>query len=319
MTQTANMIASNSVDTPETPNNPQEHSESRPAARWRLGILMGGSAVLVIAAGWLFVSNSLQAQQPLGKRWAAEEMVSMEDIDHSPYDALLQKYVDEDGYVDYASWKQSESDRRALQDYLTALSRATPSRNASQSARLAFWINVYNALTLEGILREYPTTSIRNHTSKLGGYNIWKHLPLLVGNTPFSLHEIEHEVLRPMGEPRIHFAIVCASIGCPRLLNEAYTAEDLESQLTKNSRDFFSRSQNLQVDQDSRVIYVSSILKWFGDDFGDSQQERFTYLKPYLPEEARELSVDPQTTVRYLDYDWNLNDQTSKPQRAESR
>ena len=142
---------------------------------------------------------------------------------------------------------------------------------------LAFWINAYNATTIEGILQVYPTSSIRNHTAKVAGYNLWKDLPLLVGGKPHSLDAMEHQILRKMGEPRIHFAIVCASVGCPRLMNEAYTPDRIEEQLALNTRDFFSRSQNFQVDQ-SGVMHVSSILDWFGEDFGPTQQAQFTEI-----------------------------------------
>jgi len=117
----------------------------------------------------------------------------MDDADHLAYDTLLSKYVDRDGYVDYAAWKKSTADRQVLRGYLEHLSR---------DAQLKFWINAYNAVTLEGILQVYPTSSIRNHTAKLFGYNIWKELPLRVGHETYSLDQMEHEILRKMGERR---------------------------------------------------------------------------------------------------------------------
>ena len=118
---------------------------------------------------------------------------------------------------------------------------------------MAYWINAYNAVTLEGILAVYPTDSIRKHTDK-NSYDIWNHLKFISGDQQISLNDIEHKVLRKMNEPRIHFAIVCASIGCPRLLNEAYVPQKLEQQLATNSTDFFSRSRNLQFDQASNQL-----------------------------------------------------------------
>jgi hypothetical protein len=237
----------------------------------------------------------------------------MDQINHDPLDALLRKYVDQDGFVNYAAWHRSAADRKALQDYLGTLSRGSTSQSASREAQLAFWINVYNAVTLEGILQVYPTDSIRNHTSKFGGYNLWKDLPLLVGGKPFSLDDIEHQVLRKMGEPRIHFAIVCASIGCPRLRNEAYRPEKIDVQLADNARDFFSRPQNLNVDAAARTLYLSSILDWFGVDFGRSQSEQLRSIRPYLPQSAQALTQDPNVRIRYQDYNWSLNDRIRKP------
>lgn len=140
---------------------------------------------------------------------------------------------------------------------------------------------------------------------------------MIVGDASYSLDQMEHAILRKMGEPRIHFAIVCASVGCPRLRNEAYVAETLQAQLADNTRDFFSRLQNLRVEGPSRTLYVSSILDWFGGDFGRTQSEQLTVLRPYLPEAAARLAADPRVRVRFLDYDWDLNDQRTKA--AESR
>ena len=270
-----------------------------------------GSLFLVAIVGTIVFlnSNGIAKDKPeLGKQWAAQQYVSMNQIDHSTFDALLKRYVDKDGFVNYASWKRSNADRQALQSYLARLSQATPAVEATRESQIAFWINAYNAVTLEGILQVYPTTSIRKHTSKFGGYNIWDDLPLLVGGKKYSLNDMEHKVLRKMQEPRIHFAIVCASIGCPRLFNQAYTPKLLNQQLTTNTVDFFSRSQNFKVDNGG-TMHVSSILKWFGSDFGDTQVKRFTYLQPYLPKNAQQLAVHPRTRVKFQSYNWSLNEQ----------
>ena len=112
-----------------------------------------------------------------------------------------------------------------------------------------------------------------------------------------------------MNEPRIHFAIVCASIGCPRLLNEAYVADKLEQQLALNSTDFFSRSQNLQVDPNTRTLKMSEIMNWFGKDFGNGSQAQMSAVKPYLPSEAQRIVDSGGFRVSYLEYDWNINSQ----------
>ncbi|MEX1224748.1 MAG: DUF547 domain-containing protein, partial [Pirellulales bacterium] len=212
----------------------------------------------------------------------------------------------------YAGWKQSAQDMQALDAYLAALSAASPRAPASKAGQLAFWINAYNAVTIRGILREYPTTSIRNHTAKLLGYNIWDDLKLNVGGADYSLNQMEHEILRKMGEPRIHFAIVCASRSCPRLLNEAYTADELEQQLTLNTKVFFANEGNFQHDPQRRRFGLSSILKWFGEDFGSTQAEQLRTIAPYLPNRAAyDAAVANSVSVSYLDYDWGLNDQNA--------
>ncbi len=226
-------------------------------------------AMIIVVAAIVLPNHSATAEDKfVGKDWPEAMRISMDQIDHAPYDQLLKKYVDKNGLVNYKSWQANVVDRTALQNYLVELGKADPQQPAKREAKLAFWINAYNAVTIEGILQVYPTSSIRNHTAKVWGYNIWKNLYLYVGGKKFSLDSIEHQVLRPMGEPRIHFAIVCASIGCPRLLNEAYNGERLEEQLTRNTTDFFSRAQNLQVDAAGNTLGLSSIMSWFGEDFG---------------------------------------------------
>ncbi len=253
--------------------------------------------------------SAVNADEFAGKQWPAAKQVAIDDVKHDSWDSLLQKYVDEDGMVNYQDWQNNETDRALLQTYLESLSQANPNAKSDEKAKLAYWINAYNALTVEGILRVYPTTSIRNHTARLIGYNIWKNLYLYSGSSKINLDSIEHQVLRKMNEPRIHFAIVCASIGCPRLLNRAYTADDLEDQLTANATDFFSRSQNLKIDTKDSILYLSSIMSWFGSDFGDSTTKQVQTIAPYMSKEAKAFVAKGNFSVRYLDYDWDLNKQ----------
>ncbi len=244
------------------------------------------------------------------------QRIPVEQINHAAWTALLAKYVDDQGMVNYAAWKASAADQKALDEYLVRLSAASFGGAASHEAQLAFWINAYNAVTVKGILREYPTSSIRNHTSKFGGYNIWKDLQIPLEDRTYSLDQIEHDVLRKMKEPRIHFAIVCAAMGCPRLRNEAYTAKDLDSQLTDDAKTFFADRSKFTYDPARRTIGLSSILKWFGEDFGTSQAEQMRAIAPYLPDaEARRLAEGGQARVTYLDYDWELNDQAKAGRR----
>ena len=246
----------------------------------------------------------------LGTNVPPAQQVPVGNIDQSGWDVLLKKYVDERGNVDYTKWKATAADTKALDDYLLQLSATSFPANASQGEKLAFWINAYNAVTVKGILREYPTTSIRNHTAKFIGYNIWKDLQLLVGGKAYSLEGIEHKVLRKMGEPRIHFAIVCASVGCPRLLNEAYTAENVGEQMTLNAQAFFADPTKFNADPRSGTIQVSPILSWFASDFGEDSAAQMKTIAPYVPTAAQALAKSGRARVSYLDYDWGLNDRS---------
>jgi hypothetical protein len=252
----------------------------------------------------------------VGRTAPTGQRVSMDSMDHSSWDALLKKYVDADGDVDYANWKKTEADVKALDAYLADLSRGLPGKASSRLAQFAYWINAYNAMTIKGILREYPTTSIRNHTAKVWGYNIWDDLLLITPKGNFSLNHIEHEILRKMGDARIHFAIVCASKGCPRLLNQAYTSSQLDEQLTANAKHFFSDRQRFKADVDAKRIYVSPILKWFAEDFGSSDAQRMRFIATFLPDlDAQRLARSGSAGVSYLDYDWNLNEKPGGSRR----
>ena len=255
-------------------------------------------------------ASTVRAGTPIyvGKR--SNSNVSMDRIDHAGWNQLLQRYVDKNGLVNYKDWKASAADTKALDRYLSHLSTASPSIVAKREAKLAYWINAYNAVTVRGILREYPTSSIRNHTAKFYGYNIWHDLKLHVGSQTISLDDIEHKTLRKMNEPRIHFAIVCASIGCPRLLNEAYVADRIDEQLETNSVDFFSRRQNFRHDVSAGRLYLSSILSWFGSDFGSNKKAQLKAISKWLPNKAaRAAAASGSVRVSYLDYDWKLNEQ----------
>lgn len=282
-------------------------SSNRPRSRrWRFVVL----AVAIMAAAAIAWRES-HPTVLIGRAWPVAERVAIGGVPHQTWDELLRRYVDADGFVDYTGWKQSPEDMQKLDEYLMALSRADAARDATAVQRLAFWINAYNAVTVRGILREYPTTSIQNHVARVWGYNIWRDLKLIVGDRRYSLGEMEHSVLRKMNEPRIHFAIVCASRGCPRLLNEAYSAERLEEQLSRNTLAFFADSTKCSVDAAKNELHLSPILEWFATDFGASTPAVLQRIANWLPESAQAAARSPEVRLKSLDYDWSLNDQAT--------
>lgn len=267
-----------------------------------------GVVAIVATAVLVVLETTVAGSEVLvGRSRPVAERVSIDQVDHSAFDALLKKHVDERGMVNYTKWKASPADRGRLELYLSSLSKADPTRRARRAATLAYWINAYNAVTIHGILREYPTTSIRNHTAKVFGYNIWDDLKLTVGSRRYSLNQMEHDVLRKMRDPRIHFAIVCASIGCPKLLNEAYTPAKIDTQLSVNAKAFFADRSKFR--RAGNRLQFSPILKWFGEDFGSSTAGQLAAIAPYLPDaEAQRVARSGSASVSYLDYDWGLND-----------
>ena len=275
-----------------------------PVIRWFVGILLLAGAI----------GATVPLSRPtvlVGRTWLAADRLASAEVSHAAWDELLRRYVDAEGNVDYAGWKDSVSDMRRLDKYLEELARLDTRREATASERLTFWINAYNAVTVRGILREYPTSSIQNHVGRVWGYNIWRDLRLIVGDQPHSLGEIEHDLLRPLLEPRVHFAIVCASRGCPRLRNEAYLAERLDEQLAQNAADFFADSTKCVVDLERRELRLSPIMNWYAADFGATQTERLRRIVPWLPQPARELALSGDVRLTFLEYDWSLNDQTT--------
>ena len=271
-------------------------------------------ALLFVAVVVAIIAMAWRASRPVvlvGREWPPSERIAIGDVSHQAWDELLRRYVDPDGLVDYVRWKQSADDVRRLDDYLEALSRADERRETTSSQRLAFWVNAYNAVTVRGILREYPTASIQNHVARVWGYNLWRDLKLIGGDRRISLGEIEHAVLRPMHEPRIHFAIVCASRGCPRLLNEAYSAERMEDQLHRNTLAFFADPTKCSADEARHELQLSPILTWYAADFGASTPAVLQRIADWLPESAQAVARSPNARVSYLDYDWSLNDQAT--------
>ena len=234
--------------------------------------------------------------------------VGFEQYDHRTWDALLQKYVDQDGNVDYATWQSNQQDRSTLMSYLRGMNTIDTSLNSSQQSQMAFWINAYNALTIEGILQLYPTKSIQDHAPDANGFNIWDDFKLPVGGTEYSLNDIEHQILRKMGDPRIHFAIVCASKSCPQLSQRAYFPNSLDEQLTYSSTLFFHTPGKFSYDLQRGQLGLSRIIQWFGEDFGRSDQERLQYLAQFMPADAARLATNSSATINYLEYDWGLNE-----------
>lgn len=219
---------------------------------------------------------------------------------HATWDKLLQKYV-KDGTVDY---KGFSSDIKLLDGYLEKLEKEDIS-SYSPGQKLAFWINVYNAFTVKLILNHYPIKSIRK-ISNPWGQRVWK----AAGQT-LSLDHIEHKILRrEFKEPRIHFAIVCASIGCPNLQDFAFRGDKIKEQLALVAREFFASAKHFYIRKngDTVIIYISKIFNWFGKDFGKNKEERIAFMLTYLDQStADKIKKEKSVKIKYLPYDWNLN------------
>ena len=210
---------------------------------------------------------------------------------HSSWDVLLQKYVDENGTVNYAQWKK---DQEGLNNYIQLLEKRPPATYWDRNDSLAYFINAYNAVTIKLILKNYPVESIRDIKKP------WDSESLNLPNNKLTLNDIEHKVLRKMGEPRIHFAINCASASCPQLLNKAYRASKIPKQLEDATSSFVNDTLKNQYKENQ--IDLSRIFLWFSKDFG-SKKERIAFIQKYAKQ-----SFKNSAKIKYKEYDWSLNE-----------
>jgi hypothetical protein len=234
------------------------------------------------------------------------------DHKHSAFDRLLKRYV-MNGRVDYEGFASSKEE---FNEYLAALAEADTS-GWSREEKLAFWINAYNAFTIKAIIDNFPVSSIK----EIPG--VWDRLTFKAGGMSVTLGQIEHKILRKdVSEPLIHFAIVCASLGCPKLRSESFKAETIMSQLRDSASDFVNDEDKVSIRPDRSEVRVSRIFKWFGEDFvgrfGDPSSSSWwsngkdkavlNFLSVYIKSEPlREFLKNGQAKIKYLPYDWHLN------------
>ena len=210
---------------------------------------------------------------------------------HASWNVLLQKYVDDAGNVDYSSWKKNQTD---LDKYIQLLEKKPPADYWDKNDSLAYFINAYNAVTVKLILDNYPLKSIKDIQKP------WDKKFIKIGSNTISLNYIEHDILRKMDEPRIHVAIVCASISCPKLQNEAFIAEKIDSQLSKATSEFLSDSSKNFISQNN--LELSKIFQWFSKDFKQNGS-LIIFLNKYS-----DIEISEHAKIKFKDYNWNLND-----------
>jgi hypothetical protein len=230
---------------------------------------------------------------------SAQPQAGPEMLDHSAWTNLLQKHVSDEGHVDYAGF---EADSLLLNEYLNTLSSHHPdSKTWSKDGQLAYWINVYNAYTVKLIVDHYPVVSIKDIGGKLYKINTaWDVKFIELGGEVYDLNNVEHGILRKeFAEPRIHFAINCASISCPKLHNKAYEAKDLDQQLTEAAESFINDSSKNIITKDKAEL--SKLFSWFKGDFTE-EESLVEFINTYS-----DVPLDEDVKIDHLDYDWNLN------------
>ena len=228
-------------------------------------------------------------------------LVGAAEPDWSDYDTVLKKHVSmrtKNGvrlaYVDYGALKKD----RAWASVVKSMEDFSPAKLSSRKEKLAYYINAYNILTLKVVADNHPVKSIKDVGNLV--FPVWKKPAGRLGGRQFTLDQVEHEILRPMGEPRIHFAIVCASVSCPDLRREAYRASKLDGQLDDQARAFLANEKKgLRVD--GKTVHLTKILDWFGEDFKKEGGVK-AFVRKYKP--GLSANYDYETDIPY---DWALN------------
>ncbi|PSN20515.1 DUF547 domain-containing protein [filamentous cyanobacterium CCP5] len=230
-------------------------------------------------------------------------------VDFAPWDRMLQDYVDDAGRVDYGRW-QRES-QAALDRWLAAIA-AIDIDAMGQDGAIAFLLNLYNALCIRQVLQQYPIRSIRPRVLGIPNWLAFlrffdQDLYTLNGRQ-LSLNGIEHGILRQrFSEPRMHFALVCASVGCPLLRSAAYWPELLPMQLEEDAHRFINNPDKVRYDPASQILYCSKIFKWYGADFLTVASSISAYINLYYTG----VQPPPTAQIAYLPYSWQLNQRTS--------
>jgi len=245
------------------------------------------------------IKDSTATEKPLStikeSLKAAEEKVieiplTTEIFNHTAWNLLLKENVSNDGRVNYEGFRQSKGE---LHDYITSLGANTPLESWGKDDKLAYWMNAYNAMTVDLILRNLPLQSIKE-INKPWDQRLWK-----LNEKWYNLNEIEHQILRKMEDPRIHFGINCASFSCPPLLNEAFTSKTVQSQLDQLAKSFVNDTKRNTISENS--IQISKIFSWFSKDF-KSKGSLIDFLNTYS-----KVTISPKARKSYKTYNWSLN------------
>ncbi|AUB34404.1 Glucoamylase [Nostoc flagelliforme CCNUN1] len=232
-------------------------------------------------------------------------------IDFEPWDRLLRQYVDQQGRVDYVAWKKEQP--QAIADWLSSEKNLPLKSNSNNLEQLALWINLYNAFTISTILERYPIESIRPRILGIPNWLafLWffQRRAYSIFGESYSLAEIENSILPDkLQEPRIHFAIVCASVGCPLLRSGAYFPELVSQQLDEDARRFINNPEKVRYDMESKTLYCNKILKWYRQDFLKVAPSIPEYIRSYL---KTDYPLNASTRISYFHYDWSLNQRIS--------
>ena len=274
-----------------------------PAIAWSIRLSLTMTALTLAPTAWAASTDQLWAH------WSTHDPQSTVSVDHQPWQTLLSRYVvaSDDGINRVAYSDFDESSKTLLDQYLTTLSNLQPTQ-LNQTQQLAYWVNLYNALTVQVVLDHPKKDSIRSMVPLLS-FGPWDKAYLTIEGKPVSLNDIEHRILRPIWQDhRLHFVLNCASIGCPNLSRTAYTQENAEDSLAQAERTFLQHPRALAF-HDKDVLQLSSLFDWYLEDFAEDERALLAYLaaqRPDLAEALLNFPVGSSSNIDYV-YDWSLN------------
>jgi hypothetical protein len=280
---------------------------ARPGRSIWLGPLALGLVVLL--SGFTFLERlALPRAELIDPFWTKHDPVSTERVDHDAWDRFLETYVSTDaaGVSRVAYGRVSAADRAALGAHLERLA-GIPVERLARPEQLAFWVNLYNARTVALVLEHYPVTSIRDIRFGLFSIGPWSEPLLEVRGRKLSLNDIEHGILRPIWQdPRIHYLLNCAALGCPNLGASAYRGATIEQRMEAAAHAYINDPRAVHFDRDGRLI-ASKIYAWFEEDFGGSPAAVLAHLRCYAGPELAAPLAGRERIVDYA-YNWALND-----------
>jgi hypothetical protein len=258
-----------------------------------------------------------------------------EGFNSDGYASVLKQYVDDTGMVNYKGLKAKPEKLQAFLAGMGKLDRKSFEK-WTEPEKIAFWLNAYNAFTLKAIVDNYPIKSSffrsrvwpKNSIRQIPG--VWNKLKFKVMGKDYTLEHMEHKILRKeFDEPRIHVAMVCAAMGCPPLRNEPYLGERLAEQLADQSRRFLANPRQLKIDREKNLLYLSQILDWFSADFVKKYARKdkigkhdkkasavLSFVAAHLADSDRDYLLGGKFKIKYLKYDWSLNEQPKKQQKG---
>ena len=267
--------------------------------------------LLIAVTIFLVVLSAEVAAAPkaeLWPLWDQSDESNTAEIDHSAWQGFLDRYLDtqsDDGIYRVRYGAVSATDRQTLDSYIINLQISDP-RNFSRSEQKAYWINLYNAATVQLVLDHPMKTSILHMDKGLFKIGPWNNPLLTVVSENVTLNDIEHRILRPIWQDhRIHFAVNCASLSCPNLVKQAYTGGNTNTLLTQNERAYINHPRGVSFNDKGRLT-VSKIFKWYGGDFAEDRQRLLEYFAGHADEPLASQLRAYDGRLSY-DYDWDLN------------